>query len=262
MPNEKWTSAGGVVLDSLEEPYRVYVCKPSNNYGPWTFPKGRVDAGEGLEETALREVQEEAGVPAKMLPNGSLGTGVGSYSITHYFMMVRTGQIGAHDYEMEEVRCCTLEEAKELFESDGNSRDVGILSRAAAYIEKNVKGKEKMSESKVINELKTNLLGKIFFATVGAWLVGKAVNVKLRGTNEQVQTVANALLASKKFQDELKHPGATVESVMNKLSVKHMTAQEFEKQFNIPFPLLFLCYFLSLLAKNMTDNEIRNLLVG
>jgi hypothetical protein len=101
----------------------------------------------------------------------------------------------------------------------------------------NDKAKEKMSESKVINELKTNLLGKIFFATVGAWLVGKAVNVKLRGTNEQVQTVANALLASKKFQDELKHPGATVESVMNKLSVKHMTAQEFEKQFNIPFPL-------------------------
>ena len=64
MPKDKWTSAGGVVLDGLEQPYKVFVCKPSNDYGPWCFPKGRVDAGESIESTALREVQEEAGVPA------------------------------------------------------------------------------------------------------------------------------------------------------------------------------------------------------
>ena len=130
---KKWTSAGGVVLDSLEEPFRVYVVKPSNDYGPWCFPKGRVDQGESIEEAALREVREESGVPAKILPNGSLGTGVGSCSITHYFAMVRTGPIRGHDFETEEVRATTFEEARELFASEGNSRDTMILHRAEKY---------------------------------------------------------------------------------------------------------------------------------
>ena len=33
----------------------------------WTLPKGLIDEGEKLEETAVREVQEEAGVVAKIV---------------------------------------------------------------------------------------------------------------------------------------------------------------------------------------------------
>jgi 8-oxo-dGTP pyrophosphatase MutT (NUDIX family) len=237
MPKDKWTSAGGVVLDNMEEPYRVFVCKPSNNYGPWCFPKGRVDPGEGIEATALREVQEEAGVPAKLLPNGNLGTGIGSYSITHYFMMVRTGPVGGHDYEMEEVRAVTFEEAEQLFLSEGNSRDIGILNRARDYLAKHAPKSVTIESKQPINELHTNLLGKIFFTTLGAWLVGKAVNTKIRGTVEQVRAVSNAMLASRNFQEELRRPGATVESVMQKLGVKHMTASEFERILGVPWPL-------------------------
>lgn len=88
-----------------------------------------------------------------------------------------------------------------------------------------------------LNELHVNLVGKIFLATLGAALVGKVVNTKLRGTKEQVTVIANALMASRKFQDELNRSGASVESVMQKLNVKNMSAAEFERTFNIKWPL-------------------------
>lgn len=142
MSKDKWTSAGGVVIDDMKNPINLYVCKPSNNYGPWCFPKGRVDGGENKEEAALREVMEETGIPARLLPNGFLGTGIGSCSITHYFMMERIGPIGSHDFEMEEIRLVNFDEARELFSSDGNSRDIGILDKVIAYIANVVKTNE------------------------------------------------------------------------------------------------------------------------
>lgn len=88
-----------------------------------------------------------------------------------------------------------------------------------------------------LNELRLNLLGKIFFAAVGAWLVGKATNLKIRGTPSEVQAVANAMMASRRFQEELDRPGATVESVMQKLGLKHASAREFEAILGVPFPI-------------------------
>lgn len=89
----------------------------------------------------------------------------------------------------------------------------------------------------LLNELHFNLLGKLTLAALGAWLVGKATNLKLRGNKQQVNAVANALLASRKFQDELKRPGASLESVMQKLRVKNMNAREFERTFGVKWPL-------------------------
>lgn len=86
-------------------------------------------------------------------------------------------------------------------------------------------------------ELKLNLAGKIFFATLAAWLVGKAVNTKLRGSQPEIQAVMNALTASRRFQDELRHPGATVQSVIEKLKIKQMTASEFERILGVKWPL-------------------------
>lgn len=88
-----------------------------------------------------------------------------------------------------------------------------------------------------INELKLNLLGKIFFGTLAAWLAGKVVNTKLRGNRDEVEAVSNALSASRRFQDELHRPGATVDSVIQKLGIKHMSASEFERVLGVPWPL-------------------------
>ena len=88
-----------------------------------------------------------------------------------------------------------------------------------------------------INELKLNLLGKIFFTAAAAWVVGKACNLMVRGTMDEVKAVQNALLATRRFQEELNHPAATVDSVMQQLSLKHAAATQFETIIGIPFPL-------------------------
>lgn len=82
-----------------------------------------------------------------------------------------------------------------------------------------------------------NLTGKLLFASMGAWLVGKLVNMKIRGTESEVTAVANALMASKRFQEELNRDGASVESVIEKLRVKNMSAAEFERVLGVPWPL-------------------------
>jgi len=88
-----------------------------------------------------------------------------------------------------------------------------------------------------LHERDLNLLGKIMFTAIGAWLVGKATNIKLRGSQEEIQTVYNAMVSSRRFQDELHRPGATVDSVMTKLQLKNASSQQFEKILNIAWPL-------------------------
>jgi len=43
-----------------------------NRFGEWVLPKGKVEAGETVEEAALREVEEETGIRAVVL--GTAGT--------------------------------------------------------------------------------------------------------------------------------------------------------------------------------------------
>src|SRR5262245_12351117 len=60
------THAGGVVYrDSRRGP--EYLVVTSSGGGGWVMPKGHVEKGESCEETALREVEEEAGVVAEIV---------------------------------------------------------------------------------------------------------------------------------------------------------------------------------------------------
>ena len=92
-------------------------------------------------------------------------------------------------------------------------------------------------KEEMLKEFKLNLMGKLFFASAGAWLIGKLTNIKIRGSAEEVRAVANAMLASKRFQEELNKPGASVESVVAKLNLKHASAKEFERILGVPWPL-------------------------
>jgi len=72
--------------------------------------------------------------------------------------------------------------------------------------------------------------GKIFFAAMAAYLAGKNSSgafLKVRGTPEELRAIAEALAASKAFQDEINNPSATIDSVINKLNAKNMTAERF-----------------------------------
>lgn len=85
---------------------------------------------------------------------------------------------------------------------------------------------------------KLSPLGKLFIANVIAWMVnGVRMNWKIKGEKGKVMALASAIVASKKFQDELKKKDATVESVIDKLNIKNMSAKEFEKLTGFKFPL-------------------------
>jgi len=53
-------SAGGVIVRNIHGVWLILVLQDMND--SWTFPKGKIDAGETPEQTARREIVEEVGI--------------------------------------------------------------------------------------------------------------------------------------------------------------------------------------------------------
>jgi len=84
----------------------------------WGLPKGLVEPGEEPEEAAVREVQEETGLEARIL--SSLGEISYWYvwdaervrkRVAFFLMEATGGDLSKHDHEMEEVRWFPLADA-------------------------------------------------------------------------------------------------------------------------------------------------------
>lgn len=81
------------------------------------------------------------------------------------------------------------------------------------------------------------LARKLLLTSLGAWFLGKEVDVKLHGSQNEIKIISNALLASKGLHEELNSSEVTVESAMEKLRSKKIAAEEFEKTFGVSWPL-------------------------
>lgn len=131
----KWVSAGGVVL-AKGDPSRVLIVKPSKGFGgSWVLPKGKVDPGESFTQAAVREVEEESGVVAKISHglghSGYLGKFAGDFSVTHYYVMYQVGGSTAnHGWETEAAAFVTWEQAWDTFRGLGRKREMAVLQRA------------------------------------------------------------------------------------------------------------------------------------
>lgn len=53
-------SAGGIIYRRRQDRVEFFLIK--DPFGRWTFPKGHQEEGETLEQTAVREIEEEAGL--------------------------------------------------------------------------------------------------------------------------------------------------------------------------------------------------------
>lgn len=68
MPIER--SAGIISFHNLKNPEFLLLRHPTSGHfkGHWDFPKGNIEKGETEEQAATRELKEETGLSAKLIP--------------------------------------------------------------------------------------------------------------------------------------------------------------------------------------------------
>ncbi|HEX6585044.1 MAG TPA: NUDIX hydrolase [Thermoleophilaceae bacterium] len=123
--SDRIEAAGGVVMRDGQV---ALVHRP--RYDDWTLPKGKLDPGESFEDAAVREVQEETGVRARLvreLPPTSYRAG-GRPKIVRYWLMdvEHEGPFEPND-ETDQLRWVALDEALRLLTYD---RDRDVLASA------------------------------------------------------------------------------------------------------------------------------------
>lgn len=116
---EHLVSAGGVVYRLADSRMEVVLCGRADP-PMWSLPKGTPDAGETLEETALREVQEETGLDVRIVaPLGSIEYwfyrgDVRCHKTVHYNLMEPVGgSVDRHDPEFDMVQWFDADRALE-----------------------------------------------------------------------------------------------------------------------------------------------------
>jgi 8-oxo-dGTP pyrophosphatase MutT (NUDIX family) len=139
-PTIRATSAGGIVVRFTDQGPEIVLgrrLRPRDGV-TWTLPKGTPDAGESIDRTALREVQEETGLEVRIAePVGSIEYsfaqgGARIHKTVHYFVMeVTGGSLAEHDDEFDEVRWVQLSEAASLM---SHETERGIVERSLPVV--------------------------------------------------------------------------------------------------------------------------------
>jgi 8-oxo-dGTP pyrophosphatase MutT (NUDIX family) len=137
-------SAGGVVVRRATTGLEVALAEQDDrNTGERTvrLPKGHLDPGESAEEAALREVEEEVGLTARIAaPLGEVAyqyfeesRAVLVSKRVHFFLMSwQSGHGHAADGEMARVYWAPLQDAADRLSYESES---GVVERARALLE-------------------------------------------------------------------------------------------------------------------------------
>jgi predicted NUDIX family NTP pyrophosphohydrolase len=116
-------SAGLVVYRRVGEHWEVLLVHPSGNYNrraPWGIPKGLPDEGESLEDAAVRETREEAGVNVVKVAAELAALGHIDYTKSrkrvHAFAVEAPVDASPHpaSWEVDRAEFVSMEEAERL----------------------------------------------------------------------------------------------------------------------------------------------------
>lgn len=130
-------SAGGVVVRGGGDNLEVVLCGRQREQ-LWVLPKGTPDPGESLEQTAVREVEEETGLrveigpPVKTIEYWFSADGVRVHKRVHHWLMRPIGgDVAEHDHEFDIVEWVPVPEAlRRLTYADERS----VVEAAVAHL--------------------------------------------------------------------------------------------------------------------------------
>lgn len=139
-------SGGGVVFRKDKTGGTKWLVVKHSGYNRWIFPKGLPEEGEGLKGAAVREVEEEAGIKAKIIDKiGSInlffyqpieekpGEKERVFKTVTFFLMEHlSGETKDHGWETSEAEWLPCQEARKRLDFK-NSRE--ILDKAKEMLE-------------------------------------------------------------------------------------------------------------------------------
>ena len=142
---EEPVSSGGVVYRKTDGRLEIVLCGRDNPIR-WSLAKGTPDPGETLEQTALREVQEETGLEAVIEePIKSIDYwfsdkdgAVRYHKTVHFYLMAPIGgHTGLHDPEFDVVQWFPYDEALHRLTY---ANEAEVLRQARGLISQREKG--------------------------------------------------------------------------------------------------------------------------
>lgn len=117
------THAGGVVFRIGSSGVSYVVVSSRHDPRHWVFPKGHIEEGERVEDTAIREVLEETGIKGEIVDS----LGMSAFSAPKeqvrvaWFLMRHVGD--AKSTEQRRIRWCSFDEAIHLLSFE-DTRDL------------------------------------------------------------------------------------------------------------------------------------------
>jgi len=131
-PTEVVQAAGGLVVRRHGgELQIVLVHRPVHQ--DWSFPKGKLEAGETFELAALREVREETGMSCRLLRfvgHTEYVDRKGRPKAVAYWVMAAESGVFSRNEEVDELRWLTLHDASRTLSYPRDRELVAVLMAA------------------------------------------------------------------------------------------------------------------------------------
>ncbi len=131
-PTDVVRAAGGLVVRRHQGSLHLAVVhRPMHQ--DWSFPKGKLEAGETFEEAARREVEEETGLSCRLIRfigHTEYVDRKGRPKAVAYWVMEATGGSFTPNVEVDQMRWVGLEEASRLLTYPRDRELVAVLDAA------------------------------------------------------------------------------------------------------------------------------------
>jgi 8-oxo-dGTP pyrophosphatase MutT (NUDIX family) len=136
----KEVSAGGIVFKKEDEETKVLMIE--DKYHKVTIPKGKQEAGETLEQTAIREIEEETGIIGHIVrpldkvyyKYTDAERGAIDKEVTYYLVEATGGELEVQIEEINQVYWLGLKAAWDLQKRKGYDNNNSVFDQAYEYL--------------------------------------------------------------------------------------------------------------------------------